>query len=280
MINPDFVVKSLQNPRVKQAVRLRKRSVREEEKAVIIEGYRELQSAVDNQIWPKTLFYCPDLFLGENELGLIARCQGQGTTTIECTERVFQKIAYRDRPEGLLALSHQVTIRLVDLELTDNPFLIVAVGIEKPGNLGSILRSADAAGADAVIVCDGRTDIHNPNTVRASIGTLFCLPVAVAESEEAICWLRGQGIRVVATTPDSNTDYFDLDLTRPLAITVGTEQIGLSQEWMNGADQKARIPMFGQADSLNVANAAAVLLYEAMRQRRGLPSPKAQKVST
>ena len=268
MAHPDFVVNSLQNPRVKRAIRLRKRSVREEEKVVIIEGYRELRCAVDNQIWPHTLFYCPELFLGKNELGIIARCKEQGAMTIECTGRVFQKIAYRDRPEGLLALSRQVTIRLIDLELTDNPLLVVAVGIEKPGNLGSILRTADAVGADAVIVCDGRTDIHNPNTVRASIGTLFCLPVAEAESEEAIRWLREQGIRVVATTPDSNADYFDLDFTMPLAITVGTEQIGLSQEWMDRADQKARIPMLGQADSLNVANAAAVLLYEAMRQRR------------
>ena len=167
-----------------------------------------------------------------------------------------------------LALAPQIRKSLADLALKDNPLLIVAEAIEKPGNLGSILRSADAAGVDAVIVCDRCTDINNPNVVRASVGTLFSLPVVEATTDDAVAWLRERHIRILAATPHAEKDYTDVDLKQGIAIVVGTEQHGLSNRWMDGADLRVRIPMLGQADSLNVANATTILLYEAVRQRR------------
>jgi TrmH family RNA methyltransferase len=149
----------------------------------------------------------------------------------------------------------------------NNPFLIVAEAIEKPGNLGTILRSADAAGADGVIVCDRCTDIYNPNVVRASVGTLFTLPVIEAQSCEILAWLNERGVRVVAATPSASEEFTQTDLKGPVAIAVGTEQLGLSKQWMDAADIRVRIPMHGIADSLNVATATTLLLYEVVRQR-------------
>jgi TrmH family RNA methyltransferase len=261
-------IQSLQNPRVKQVVRLRNRGPRDDAGLMIIEGYRELKRALDNRVQPATLFHCPAWYLGENEPALVARCLAAGAEIVECSREVFQKMAYRDRPEGLLALAPQVHRRLADLNLPPDPLLIVAEAIEKPGNLGSILRSADAAGVHAVIVCDRCTDINNPNVVRSSIGTLFALPVVEASSGEAFEWLRARGIRIVAATPHAEMEYTQADLRRACAIVVGTEQYGLTDRWMRDADLKVRIPMLGQADSLNVANATTILLFEALRQRR------------
>ena len=261
-------ITSLQNPRIKQAVRLRDRGPRDEAGLMLIEGYRELKRALDNGVRPTALFFCPEFYLGENEPGLVERCGEAGAELFRCSRPVFAKLAYRDRPEGLLALAPQLKRRLEDLQLPPDPLLIVAEAIEKPGNLGSILRSADAAGVHAVIVCDRCTDLHNPNVVRASIGTLFALPVVEASSDETLAWLRARGIRLLAATPHAEREYTEADLTRGVAIVVGTEQVGLTDRWMSGADEKVRIPMLGQADSLNVANATTILLYEAVRQRR------------
>lgn len=271
------MITSLQNPKVKWVVKLRKRNVRDEEGLLLIEGYRELKRALENQVKPVALFTCADLFQGSNEPVLIQQCQAVGAEVIPCSAGVFTKMAYRDRPEGLLALAPQVTGQLSTLQLPDAPLLLVAEHIEKPGNLGTMLRSADAAGVDAVIVCDRCTDINNPNVVRASIGTLFAVPVVEARSVEARDWLRERGIQVVAATPHTDRDYTECDYTRGTAILVGTEQIGLSEFWMQHADCQVRIPMRGQCDSLNVAAAATILLYEAVRQRLlaeySLPSP-------
>jgi TrmH family RNA methyltransferase len=187
---------------------------------------------------------------------------------IECSEPVFLKISYRDRPEGLLAVGPQIRRPLASLRVPPAPLLLVAEAIEKPGNLGSILRSADAAGAHGLIVCDRCTDINNPNVVRASIGTVFSVPVAEGSSPETLAWLRERGIRTLAATPHATQDLYDVDLRGGIAIVVGTEQYGLSELWMKNADLAVRIPMFGQADSLNVAAATTILLYEAVRQRR------------
>jgi TrmH family RNA methyltransferase len=235
---------------------------------MIIEGYRELKRALENKHLPTVLFYCPDYFQGVNEPALIEQCRVAGAELFECAPPVFAKISYRDRPEGLLAIAPQVHRKLADLTLPANPLVIVAEAIEKPGNLGTILRSADAAGAHAVVVCDPRTDINNPNVVRASIGTLFCVPLAEAGAEETLAWLRQRQIRILAATPHSATEYFDVDLKGGVAIVVGTEQYGLSETWLKQADLKVRIPMKGQADSLNVSAATTLLLYEAVRQRR------------
>jgi TrmH family RNA methyltransferase len=186
---------------------------------------------------------------------------------LECTAPVFEKLAYRDRPEGLLALAPQLTCTLAKLKLPPNPLVLVAESIEKPGNLGTLLRSADAAGAHAVIVADPRTDVHNPNVVRASTGMLFAVPLAVADTAEVLAWLRERNIRILAATPHTDKNYTDVDMTAGVAIVVGTEQVGLSEVWMRAADLQVRIPMLGKADSLNVAQAATLLLYEAVRQR-------------
>jgi len=260
---------SPQNPRVKEAVKLRERRTREETGLFLIEGYRELKRAVDAGRHIDTLFYCPNLFLGINERALMTKIDGQ---KIECTKQIFEKISYRDRPDGLLAISPQVHLSLSDLgqilAKKKNPFLVIAESIEKPGNLGTILRSCDAAGVDAVIVCDQTTDIHNPNVVRSSVGTLFTLPVLEASSEETLAFLKERGIATAAATPHAKLEFTEANLKVPLAIVVGTEQYGLSEQWMKQADIAVRIPMFGVADSLNVASATTLLLYETVRQRR------------
>jgi TrmH family RNA methyltransferase len=264
-------VSSLQNAGIKEVVKLRQRSHRDENGLLIVEGYREVKRALDNQVPLQKLFYCPALYQGKNEPGLVNRCAAQNIPLFECTESVFAKIAYRDRPEGLLALCPQIHRTLGDLRLPATPFLVVAERIEKPGNLGTMLRTADAAGVDALIVCDRCTDINNPNVVRASIGTLFTVPVAEASTAETLAWLKARGIRSVAASPHAVKNYTEVDLTRPLAIVVGAEQFGLSETWLNQADDLVRIPMRGQADSLNVAAAATILLYEVVRQRSGGP---------
>jgi TrmH family RNA methyltransferase len=262
----DPLITSLQNPKIKEVVKLRDRRPREESGLFIIEGYRELKRALDAGRQVQTLFFCPDLFLGSNERALIAQCK----MAIECTREVFAKISYRDRPDGLLAVAPQFHLKLTDLKLKANPFIVVAESIEKPGNLGTILRSCDAAGVDAVIVCDPTTDIHNPNVVRSSVGTLFTLPVLEASADETFAFLKQHNIAIVAATPHAKLEFTQADFKVPLAIVVGTEQYGLTENWMKNANITVRIPMFGVADSLNVASATTLMLYEVIRQRSHL----------
>ncbi|MBS0621345.1 MAG: RNA methyltransferase [Verrucomicrobia bacterium] len=258
-------ITSLQNPGVKEVVRLRDLRERDKSSLFIIEGYRELLRAVDAGVKLHRLYICPQFFLGSNEEALIQRAQ---CLTLSCSESVFQKISYRDRPDGLLAIAFRHGLPLAQLPFKENPLYVVAEAIEKPGNLGTILRSSDAVGATAVIVCDRCTDLYNPNVVRSSVGTLFTIPVAEGSSEETLAFLRARNVKVVAGTPGATTLYTEADLTGPLAIALGTEQLGLSQRWMEEADLQVRIPMCGVADSLNVATATTVLLYEALRQRK------------
>ncbi len=272
MAPPETRITSLQNARVKGVVALRQRSTRDERDEMIIEGYRELKRALDNGHHPKALFHCRDFFLGTNEGTLVERCRADGAELFECTPTVFGKMSYRDRPEGLLAVAPQIHRSLRDLAFPPAPLIVVAEAIEKPGNLGTILRTSDAAGVHAVIVCDRCTDIHNPNVVRASTGTLFSLPVVEASTSETLEWLRAKGIQILAATPHTEFEYYSANLTRGTAVVVGTEQYGLSDTWMKAADLKVRIPMLGQADSLNVAAATTILLFEAVRQRRCAPS--------
>jgi TrmH family RNA methyltransferase len=262
-------VSSLQNPKIKAALKLNDRRTRNESGLFLIEGYRELKRAVSGNVSIPTLFFCPQLFLGSNEEALIAEIRDTGADLISCHPHVFEKLSYRDRPDGLLGIGVQMRSTLLDLDrkIESNPFLIIAEAIEKPGNLGTILRSSDAAGVDGVIVCDRCTDIYNPNVVRASVGTLFTVPVIEAGGIEALNWLRAKGISIVAASPSAKLEFTEADLTGPVAIAVGTEQIGLSQAWMDAADIQVRIPMHGVADSLNVATATTLLLYEVLRQR-------------
>jgi len=262
----ELLISSVQNPRVKQVLHLRDRKGREQEQRFLIEGYRELLRATDAGWAVDTLFICPENFLGSNENALIQRIAKRGRV-ITCTPQVFEKISYRDRPDGLLAIAPMRHPTLRDLNLHAAPFLVVAEAIEKPGNLGTILRSSDAVKVDGLVVCDRCTDIYNPNVVRASVGTLFTIPVVEAQGEETLHWLKQKGIRILAATPSAKNVYTEVDLRGPLAIAVGTEQLGLSERWMKGSDLQVRIPMLGVADSLNVAMATTLLLYEALRQR-------------
>lgn len=270
-------ITSLHNLTVKKAMKLSDRGERNTTGLFLIEGYRELKRASDAGVHIKSLFICPELFLGANEQELINAIRESGAEIIACHPKVFEKLSYRDRPDGLLAVALQMKKRLVDLisriASKKNPFLIIAEAIEKPGNLGTILRSADAAGADGVIVCDRCTDIYNPNVVRASVGTLFTIPVVEATSSEVIVWLKNRNVKIVAATPSAKEEFTESDLTGAIAIAVGTEQLGLSERWMHSADIKVRIPMYGVADSLNVATATTLLLYEVTRQRRKEKDP-------
>lgn len=261
-------IKSLQNPKIKNAVKLADRKTRNDTGLFLIEGYRELKRAVDSGVVIRTLFFCPKLFLGTNEDALIEQIRKSGAETLRCGDDVFHKLSYRDRPDGLVAIAVQMQRQLRDLVTKKDPFLVIAEAIEKPGNLGTILRSADAAGVDGVIVCDRCTDIYNPNVVRASVGTLFTIPVVEATSVETLRWLQERKIKVIAATPSAEKEFTNTDLTGGVAIAVGTEQIGLSEAWMKSADIQVRIAMNGVADSLNVATATTLILYEVVRQRK------------
>lgn len=271
MTNEPLTITSLQNPKVKDLIHLRDRHSRDKTGSFIIEGYREILRATDANWKIEMLFTCPDLFLGTNEPALIQRLSSRGASIFICGKNVFEKMSYRDRPDGLVAVATQKKMGLNDLNslLTKdkNPFFVVAEAIEKPGNLGTILRSSDAVGVDALIVCDRCTDIYNPNVVRASVGTLFTVPTIEAKGEETLAWLKRNGICILAATPQAEKEFTEVDLNRPVAIAVGTEQLGLSDRWMQQADIQVRIPMLGVADSLNVAMATTLLLYEVLRQR-------------
>ena len=266
-------ISSLANPKVKDAVRLRQRSHRDAARLMLVEGYREIRRAeirraLDHAYRPSALFYCEALWLKHaNEPALVEACAARGARLYACTRPVFEKLAYRERPDGLLAVGPQIARPLAGLELPEDALVLVCEAIEKPGNLGTMLRSADASGAAAVIVCDPCTDIHNPNVVRASTGTLFTLPVAVAGAEETVAWLRARGFAILAATPHAERLHFEQPLTGRVALCLGSEQYGLSDVFMRDARLRVRIPMLGVADSLNVSAAATILLAEAVRQR-------------
>lgn len=268
-VRPSEKITSLQNPRVKQLVKLRDRRSRDESGVFLVEGYRENLRALEKGIKPQEFYFSPDWFLGENEPALIARAETAGARLFELSKEAFAKVCYRERPDGLLAVVPQWKQTLEDLKLPAEPLLLIVESIEKPGNLGTILRGADAAGCHAVIVCDPVTDVFNPNVVRASTGVLFSVPLVVAEGGPVQAWLKKHGIRAVVTTPAAEEFYSKTSLSGPLAIVMGSEQYGLSKFWLEHADAAVRIPMAGQADSLNVAMATVIVLFEAVRQRSG-----------
>lgn len=260
-------ITSAANPRIKAAVKLRDRRHRDRFGLTLLEGYRELSRAAERGMVMTECFFCPELFLGGNEASLLDGLAADGVKLFSVTETILRKLAYRDRPEGLIAVAEVMNHDLTAMPVVGNGLYLVAEAIEKPGNLGSMLRSADAAGVDGLIICDKKTDIYNPNVIRASTGALFSVPVAEASNDEVMDWLRGNNIAVVAASPHAAAFYTDVDMTVSTAIVVGTEQHGLSDFWMNGADSLVKIPMLGYIDSLNVATATTILLYEAARQR-------------
>jgi len=260
-------ITSVANSRIKRLVKLRDRRERDESGVFLIEGFRELTRAVDGGLAVNEIYFCPELFLGDNEEPLIERAVAGGAEPIEVASPVFHKISYRDRPEGLIGLADQFPATLEGLEPSSNPLILVVESIEKPGNLGTMLRTAEAAGVDAVIVCEPTTDLFNPNVVRASLGCLFLVPLAVSSTPEAIRWLAERGIHTLAATPSAATSTWHADFRGPSAIAIGSEQYGLTNTWLQQAGEQIRIPIRGQVDSLNAAMAAGVLLFEAVRQR-------------
>lgn len=261
-------ITSAKNPKVRDATNLMDRRQRDQTGLMLIEGVRELALAIKGGISINRLFYCEDLFKGPEEDIILKATAAQNAELIPVSTHVFEKMAYREDSFGLIAVAKQPIKTLNDIPLKKPPVVIVVEGVEKPGNLGAILRSADAAGVDCIIVCGKSTDIYNPNVVRASIGTVFTVPAVKTTVSEAINWLKENGIKTIATTPQAELEYFDADLGGPCAIVMGSEHEGLSETWLSIADLLVRIPMMGLADSLNLATATTILLYEVVRQRR------------
>jgi RNA methyltransferase, TrmH family len=262
----DLEITSPANPRIKHLVALRRRRAREQAGVTLVEGLAEIELALAAGVRPVTLYYCPALASPESP-GPAARAADEGAEIVQVSRPVFEKISYRAGPDGWLAVVPSVVSALDRLELSPRPLVLVCAGLEKPGNLGAILRTADAAGVEAVIAADPVTDWGNPNVVRASKGTVFSVPVASAASADVLDWLAGRGLQLVAATPAATRLVSEVDLTGPTAIAVGAEQTGLPADWLDRADIRVQIPMFGRADSLNVSTAAAIITYEVVRQR-------------
>jgi RNA methyltransferase, TrmH family len=257
------VITSVTNPRVKRLIALRRRRVREEQGLSLVEGYEELDLALSAGVVPREVYLCPELAGGDPH-HVEARA---GATVHRLSRAAFEKAAYREGPDGWLAVVPRVETGLADIAVGADPLVVVCGSVEKPGNLGAVLRTADAAGVTAVVSVDPVTDWGNPNVIRASKGAVFSVPVAASSAPEFLAWARHLGLSVVATTPDADEYVTDLDLTGPTAVLVGSEKYGLSDELLAAADVRAKLPMFGRVDSLNVGVSAAIVVYEAVRQR-------------
>jgi RNA methyltransferase, TrmH family len=257
-------ITSLQNPRVKHIVRLRDdKRQRKQDGLMLVEGYDEIQLALSAGHRPQTLFSAPEL--------VSRQLQGGNAESFTVNRAVFEKMSYRDNPDGWLGVFPIPSLSLNALKLSDLPLVIIAESIEKPGNLGAILRTADAGHVDAVLICDSRVDVWNPNVVRASRGTVFSVPTVECENAAALEWLTSRRLQVVAATPSADALYFDVNLREPVAIALGTEDLGLTDFWMSNAEIQVRIPMLGKVNSLNVSVSTALIVYEAVRQRGHLP---------
>jgi RNA methyltransferase, TrmH family len=265
---PDLT--STANPRVKAVAGLRNRRDRDSTGRTIVDGAREVRRAIESGITIDEAFVCVPLLQGAEARVAFDRLTDAGVRITTTSPTVFEKVAFGERAEGIVAVVRVPSLALDDLQLPADPLVVVLEAVEKPGNLGAVMRSADGAGADAAIVADVRTDPFNPNVIRASAGTVFSVPLAVAPVEAVITLLRERGIRIVATRVDAATAYTDADLRGPLAIALGSETEGLSEQWAGDGIEAVSLPMLGIADSLNVSVTAATLLYEARRQR-GLP---------
>jgi TrmH family RNA methyltransferase len=254
-----MLITSATNPRIKNLLLLQEKSkARREQGLFVVEGQRELEHCINAGYKVHTVFYCPEV---------APVIPGLTGNLIEVPEQLYRKIAYRESTEGIIAEVEAKHIGLEDLALPENPLIVVLEAVEKPGNLGAVLRSADAARADAVIVCDPLTDLYNPNLIRASIGAIFTVPTVAASSEETIAFLKARGVRILTAQLQDSSLYYDVDMKCGTAIVMGTESTGLTNVWRRAADAHIRIPMLGRLDSLNVSVSASILLFEAVRQR-------------
>jgi TrmH family RNA methyltransferase len=264
---PRQEITSRQNPRVKEAVKLRDARQRAKQGRFVIDGAREIGRALDAEIQVLEAFICPSLCGSDSTRELARRLDDMAAVVAEVTPEVFEKLAFGHRHEGIVVIAATPERRIGQLKLPKKPLIAVLEGLEKPGNVGAILRSGDGAGVDAVIVVNPETDLFNPNTIRASVGTVFGKQVCVATVDEALAKLRESEIPLIATRPDAERLYTEVDFRRGAAIVLGTEATGLSTAWNQADITGVRLPMRGIADSLNVSTTAAVLFYEALRQR-------------
>ena len=263
-------ITSAQNPKIKQLLALQEKSrLRRETGLFVVEGRRELQHCIDAGFEIDTIFFCETMG-GHGPSGMTAGNASAPPKIFEVSNEVYRKVAYREGTEGIIAEVRVKDRTLADLKLKKNPLIVVLESVEKPGNLGAVLRSADAAGADAVIICDPLTDLYNPNLIRASIGAVFTVPCVACSSEDAIGWLKANGVQILTAQLQDSEWYYDTDMRRGSAIVIGTEATGLTQAWRDAADAHVKIPMLGAMDSLNASVSAAILLFEAVRQRNTL----------
>jgi len=258
-------ITSLQNPRIKQIVQLSKARERREQGLVAMEGAREIGLAIDAGYQPEMLYICPEIYSKSEYPELIHRIPVQ--KQIEIAPAVFEKLAYRENSDGLIALIKPKDHSLKNIDLPQNPFIIVLEAVEKPGNLGAVLRTADAGKVDAVIICDPSTDIYNPNAIRSSVGCVFTVPIGICSSTEAFQWMKENRIKSFAAELRASDWYHECNFKTPSAIIMGTEADGLTEFWLKNADARIKIPMRGKIDSLNVSVSTAILTFEAMRQR-------------
>lgn len=231
----------------------------------MVEGVKEIEMALEGKTKFDSIYYVPEIADEELLQRLLNEMPQLGLFTLN--QDVFAKLSYREGTGGVIALIRTKTHELSKLKLRSNPLVLVIDGVEKPGNLGAMLRTADAAAIDAVVCCDLPGDLYNPNIIRASLGTVFTVPIAVSTGEEARAWLKQQGLRTFCSNLNESSDYFAEDYTGPCALVVGTEAVGVSPEWIQFADRNVKVPMLGKIDSMNVSVAASIMLYEARRQR-------------
>lgn len=266
---PRLRIESAKNERIKAALRLHERRERERRGRTLIEGVRETSRAADAGV-PFDLVFLAPTVAGPAATALAADLEATGVPVLELAEAPFARLSRRQRPDGVVAVAAPPRHTLADLTLPADALLLIAVGTEKPGNLGALARSADAASATALLAVGGAgTDPWNPAAIRASMGSVFSVPTLTVARDEALTWLRERNVAVVATSPAATDDIWDADLTGPVALVLGPEHEGLGQSWLDAADRQVRVPMRGAADSLNVSVTGALLLFEAMRQRRG-----------
>jgi len=257
-------ISSTQNPKIKNIVKLQQKSTeRKSQNLIVIEGLREISLAVKAGFSIKSVFICSDIVLPEvvmNELKLDFQY-------FDVSKDVYNKLAYRESTEGVIVLAEPKFYQLDNLKLRENPIIIILESVEKPGNLGAILRTADAAKVDAVIISDPLTDIYNPNIIRSSVGCVFTNQLVACSSDDAIQWLKRKGIKSHAAALTAKKYYHQMDLSGPVAFVMGTEADGLTDKWLKNTDEQVIIPMSGEIDSLNVSISTAILVFEAMRQR-------------
>ena len=257
-------ITSAQNPFIKSLVLLQEKAkARKQSGTFLIEGIREIELAIKGNYELETILFCPELTNLSNNLII----QKSNNPIIEISKEVYQKLAYRDTTEGIIAVAKTKSHQLSDLQLPENPLILVMESIEKPGNIGAMLRTCDAAKVDAVIISNPKTDLYNPNMVRSSVGCLFTNQIATASTEETIAFLQQNKINFYSATLQNSTSYHTQNFTKPTALVVGTEATGLTEPWRESATQNIIIPMQGEIDSMNVSVAAAILLFEAKRQR-------------